>query len=232
MTRPGLEPFPEGPGHASPTGTRARPRGTWPRLWPGALAAALASGLFLIDALTRLEGAVAVLYVVVILVVARSFGRTGILVASGCCIALTAAAYVISQGMLEGGEPLLRCIVSLCAIGTAAALVLRNHRADAALVDQAELLELAHDPIFASDADRRIVFWNKSAEDLYGWSKAEALGQSAHRLLETSFPVDLSIIEAELARAGRWEGGTRPKQEVGRADHGREPLGAEAERAR
>jgi two-component system, LuxR family, sensor kinase FixL len=71
---------------------------------------------------------------------------------------------------------------------------------------QASLLDLTHDSIFVRDANDVITFWNRGAEERYGWSSAEALGQVSHRLTQTIFPAPLADIEAELARTGHWEG--------------------------
>ena len=71
---------------------------------------------------------------------------------------------------------------------------------------QAELINLAHDAIFISDSISRVLFWNKGAEELYGWTAQEAQGRVSHVLLQTRFPFDLSVIEAGIEREGQWEG--------------------------
>jgi PAS domain S-box-containing protein len=71
---------------------------------------------------------------------------------------------------------------------------------------QAELLDLTHDAIFVRDLQAKILYWNRSAEQLYGWSKLEAREKVAHELLETVFPEPLSEIEAHILEKGRWEG--------------------------
>lgn len=72
--------------------------------------------------------------------------------------------------------------------------------------EQAELLELTHDAIFVCGLDSKIIYWNRAAERLYGWSKAEARGTITHELLKTQFPKSRDEIQAELFRNGSWEG--------------------------
>ena len=79
-------------------------------------------------------------------------------------------------------------------------------RQAATLQEQTELLELAHDTIMVRDLNNVILFWNRGAEETYGWSREEALGRITHALLGTQFPKPLPEIEAELNHHGRWEG--------------------------
>jgi PAS domain S-box-containing protein len=71
---------------------------------------------------------------------------------------------------------------------------------------QASLLNLTHDTIFVRDMSDVITYWNRGAEELYGWSPEEAIGKSSHELLRTVFPSPLEDIRAEFLRTGRWEG--------------------------
>jgi len=76
----------------------------------------------------------------------------------------------------------------------------------ALLQEQADLLELTHDTIIGRTWDGTIKFWNHGAEEMYGWTRAEALGQQINSLLETRFPISREAMEAALLGEGRWEG--------------------------
>lgn len=78
--------------------------------------------------------------------------------------------------------------------------------ANEALRERANLLDLTHDTVFVRDMDNVITFWNRGAEERYGWSRDEALGQVSHSIIRTRFPASLRDIEADLCRTGRWEG--------------------------
>ena len=85
-------------------------------------------------------------------------------------------------------------------------LTATRRRVEEEVHKQASLLDLTHDSVFVRDVNDIITFWNRGAEERYGWSRAEALGQVSHRLNQTVFPAPLADIEAELVRTGHWEG--------------------------
>jgi PAS domain S-box-containing protein len=169
-------------------------------------AAILAAAIFAVDTFTPLDTAVAVFYVIVIHLAAGA-ARRAVLVktALGCGI-LTVLSYIIVHGGHEPGPPLIRCIVSLSAIGITSALALRNHAIEATLREQADLLELTHDAIFVRDMNDTITYWNRGAEALYGWPREEAVGRRAAELLQTRFPGRQDDIASALLKDGAWEG--------------------------
>ena len=71
---------------------------------------------------------------------------------------------------------------------------------------QAELLELAHDAILVLDLHNVIQYWNHGAEEMYGWTAHEAIGQTSNVLLQTRFPQSLEAIKEQVFQAGQWEG--------------------------
>jgi PAS domain S-box-containing protein len=72
------------------------------------------------------------------------------------------------------------------------------------LKEQTQLLELA--PVLVRSPKDRVVYWNRGAEKMYGYTKEEALGQLSHLLLRAQFPEPLEQIQSKLARDGHWEG--------------------------
>ncbi len=48
--------------------------------------------------------------------------------------------------------------------------------------------------------------WTTGCEQLYGWTREEAVGQVVHELLSTVLPIPLSDIRAQIASCGAWDG--------------------------
>jgi two-component system sensor kinase FixL len=84
--------------------------------------------------------------------------------------------------------------------------IAERQRGEQALREQARLLDLTHDAIFVRDTNDVITYWNHAAEELYGWTKQEAVGKVSHQLMQTIFPAPVEEVSAELRRTGRWEG--------------------------
>lgn len=60
-----------------------------------------------------------------------------------------------------------------------AASELERQRSDEQLREKAALLAVAHEAIYVTDLDDRIIYWNKGAEQTYGWTAAEAIQQKS-----------------------------------------------------
>ena len=80
---------------------------------------------------------------------------------------------------------------------------------------QASLLNLTYHTIFVRDMSDVITYWNRGAEELYGWTSEEAIGRRSHELLQTTFPAQIEEIQAELLRSGRWGGELRHRKANG-----------------
>ena len=84
--------------------------------------------------------------------------------------------------------------------------ITERKRAQAALARQADLLEQTHDAILVWEFSGKIIHWNRAAEELYGFSKEEALGRLSHELLHTVHPVTDAVFVAMIERDGEWRG--------------------------
>ena len=125
-TDPPLESAVTGPLKVTRGGRAAGMELTSPR---AALAALLAVGIFIFDTLSPAGIAVAVLYVLVILMSVDFCNRRGvILVALGCSM-LTVVSYLVGHSDDYFSSAIFRCLVSLSAIGITTVLALRNKRA-------------------------------------------------------------------------------------------------------
>jgi PAS domain S-box-containing protein len=84
------------------------------------------------------------------------------------------------------------------------------------LGQQRRLLDLAHDAIIVRDPERSTVtYWNREAQELYGYSPQEAHGEVTHLLLATEFPTSVEAVDDALINTGRWEGELRHTRKDG-----------------
>ena len=84
--------------------------------------------------------------------------------------------------------------------------ITQRKQAEEELRRHAELLDLAHDTIMVTDLDGTIRFWNHGAEEMYGYSREQAIGQKSTELLRTVSPLARGEILARILKEGRWEG--------------------------
>lgn len=153
------------------------------RIYAGA-AVVLALGIFALDALSPLQGAVAVLYTTVVVLVGRTHSRRLILWAAGLCVVLAFAGYCASHWNAPLGSPAMRLTVSLVALGVTTALFLRQ------LAESAERAR--------ADARYRTIF---SAAGFPIW---ESDWSGAFALLRGADTLDADTLdEAAVARAFR-----------------------------
>ena len=81
---------------------------------------------------------------------------------------------------------------------------------------QTDLIELSFEPIFVWHPEKGIVDWNRGAEQLYGFTRAEALGQPSHKLLRTIHPVEPADLMALLRTVRSWTGELEHRTKDGR----------------
>ena len=78
--------------------------------------------------------------------------------------------------------------------------------AEKVLARQARLIDLSHDAVITADGNRVITGWNSGAQEMYGWTEKEAVGQTMHELLRTNSPTTIAEVDRILVREGRWDG--------------------------
>lgn len=126
----------------------------WPaRNWLRLVAPLLAIAVFAIDTFTDVPSAIAVLYVVVMLVAARTHGQRGVLVAGLGCLGLTVASFFVSHGLAASFPAVLRLLVSLAAVLITTMLLMRDQ------ASRADLLA-AHAALTRSERRYRLIFEN------------------------------------------------------------------------
>ena len=85
------------------------------------------------------------------------------------------------------------------------------------LRQQKRLVELSREPIFVWDFDGGIIEWNRGCEELYGYSRQEALGRSPEQLLNTAVPgSSLPEMKQRLLAARHWDGELHHRARDGR----------------
>jgi PAS domain S-box-containing protein len=84
--------------------------------------------------------------------------------------------------------------------------ITEQKEAERRIAEQARLLDLSNEAILVRDRRDHIIYWNRGAEELYGFSAKKALGQVIHKLLRTEYPEPVGLILKKLERDGRWNG--------------------------
>jgi two-component system, cell cycle sensor histidine kinase and response regulator CckA len=83
---------------------------------------------------------------------------------------------------------------------------IERKRAEQKIREQAALLDIATDAILVQDVQNHILFWNKGAERLYGWTVEEAMGQDIAKLLYKGSSTRFQEARQELMIKNEWQG--------------------------
>jgi PAS domain S-box-containing protein len=90
-----------------------------------------------------------------------------------------------------------------------------RRKAEEQIRGQARLLDLAQDAIVVRDMEERVIFWNRGAEQLYGWKADEIMGRKVTQVLfkET---VEFERARHTLLSDGEWRGEVRQITRAGK----------------
>jgi PAS domain S-box-containing protein len=85
--------------------------------------------------------------------------------------------------------------------------VTEHKRAEEKIHFQAQLLNAVGEAVIALDIEGRVLYWNKAAEELYGWSEQEAMGRRLREMVvPESFRGRAEDIAAYLREGRSWTG--------------------------
>ncbi len=84
--------------------------------------------------------------------------------------------------------------------------VSEQKQAEQKISEQAALLDIVKDAIIVRGIDNQILFWNRGAEKLYGWTQAEALERDANELLDRESLTEFNEIQQAVREKGKWQG--------------------------
>jgi len=84
--------------------------------------------------------------------------------------------------------------------------ITERKRAEEQIREQAALLDKAQDAILVRDLDQNILFWNKGAERLYGWTAEEAVGRNAEGLIYKEHSPHFDTARQAITENVEWKG--------------------------
>jgi PAS domain S-box-containing protein len=83
---------------------------------------------------------------------------------------------------------------------------IERQKAEQKIREQAALLDIATDAILVRSLENKILFWNKGAERLYGWSKNEAIERNPTDFLFQGNSDQIEEAFRNVLRSGYWQG--------------------------
>jgi two-component system cell cycle sensor histidine kinase/response regulator CckA len=93
--------------------------------------------------------------------------------------------------------------------------ITERKRGEEQIREQAALLDQAQDAILVRDLDQNILFWNKGAEKIYGWTAEEVVGKNAADLLYKERSGHFDAARHAIVQNGEWSGELRQTRRDG-----------------
>ena len=84
--------------------------------------------------------------------------------------------------------------------------ITERKQAEEQIREQAALLDQAQDAIMVRDLDQKILFWNKGAERIYGWTAEEAIGKDVRTLVFKQPSEQFENARKTVIEKGEWIG--------------------------
>ena len=77
------------------------------------------------------------------------------------------------------------------------------------------MLDISNEAFITEDLDSRVTYWNSGAEQMYGWTREEAVGRDIRELIYDD-ATHFEEAAAALSSTGRWSGELRQRSKDGR----------------
>jgi two-component system cell cycle sensor histidine kinase/response regulator CckA len=94
--------------------------------------------------------------------------------------------------------------------------ITERKKADEKIREQAALLNKAHDAIIVRDLEHHLIYWNKGAQRLYGWTEEEVIGKNANELLYKEESPNLIEAKNRVIENGEWKGELQQRTKDGK----------------
>jgi hypothetical protein len=111
------------------------------------------------------------------------------------------------SSVTSGGEMYLQALVRD---------VSERNRAEERIEEQARLLDVARDAIIVRDMNDRLLYFNRAAQELYGWTFEEARSIPVHELVTESSREKFLREKEAFLETGEWDGELRQRTKDGR----------------
>ena len=171
--------------------------------------------IFVVDTFTDLDVAIAVMYVVVVLLSASVWRRRGVILTTIACLMLTLIAYGMIHATIFSGPASGRLVVSLAAIGITAFLALSGQAATEDLLAREEALRrsegflagtqrISKTGSFSLRAPEGTMYWSAEAARIFGYPAD--LAPTMALVLERVLPEDRAQVRAAMDQALRCDG--------------------------
>jgi two-component system sensor kinase FixL len=180
------------------------------RPWQSAVLLTLTAAIFAVDAFTVLDTAIAVMYVVVILLAAAIWPPAWMVILGMTCMLLTLTAYLFAHGVQLNPSPAGRMLVSIAAIGITTWLARQRQRGidllrvrqDALRRSQAFLAgaqRLTHTGSFGIKVPGGDMTWSEEAARIFGYR--DVVTPAIEAILARTHADDRVLVDAAFQRA-------------------------------
>ncbi len=163
---------------------------------------ALATPIFLLDAMFPRGQTSAMLYVAVVGLSLWVPGRRSIFVLASVCTGLTALGFLVSPpGPID--IDLINRSCSVLAIWVVALMCQMYKRTEQTALRLAEIVDASEDAILSKTLGDKILTWNGGAEQIFGYTAQEVIGRNVSFLIPPTHRDEEARIRATIAAGGR-----------------------------